>query len=77
MKAEILTPWVGDGLTVDTANRPKVMDDYAVQRCTDTTGQPVANLHPNPNMLIVQIECDQATLDAIKADNQYQVLWHE
>jgi hypothetical protein len=76
MKAEVITSWVGDGISTETAHRPKIADDYTIW-CKDTTGQDAANLHPNPNMYIVQIECDQATLDAIEADSNYQVLWYE
>ena len=78
MKAQVLTQWIGDGLTPETANRPKIMDDYpAIQKFEDVTAQPSENLAPNPNLYIVQIECSQATLDAIKADSNFMVLWHE
>ena len=76
MKAQVLTPWIGDGLSTETANRPKIVDDYLLN-CTDVTMQDSENLHPQPNMYIVQIECDQATLSAMEADSQYLVLWSE
>ena len=76
MKAEVLTAWVGDGVSIETANRPKLIDDYSV-KMEDVTGQPSANLHPDPNLYIVQIECDQATLDLIDADPNYVIGWVE
>lgn len=76
MRAEVITSWVGDGLTTDTANRPRLVDDYVVN-CVDTTGQPAENLHPKPNMYIVQIECSPETLLEIEDDPLYQVLWGE
>ena len=77
MKAQVITPWAGDGSSIENANRPKVADDHNIQTWTDVTGQPSANLQPNPNMYIVEITCDQTTLDAIESDNNYEVLWSE
>ena len=76
MKGEVLTAWTGDGLSLESSNRPVIADDYTVA-WTDTTGQPSENLTPNPNMYIVQIECDEATLEAIEADSKYEILWSE
>lgn len=76
MKAHILTPWIGDGLSIETAYRPKIINDYAV-KMEDVTEQDSANLTPDPNLYIIGAECDQSTLSAILADSNYLVLWHE
>lgn len=76
MRAEVITAWIGDSLTMATANRPRLIDDYPV-RFEDTTAQPDENLHPKPNMFIVQIECSPETLLEIEDDPLYQVLWSE
>ena len=78
MRAEIITPWIGDGLDTDTARRPKLLDDYpAITRYSDVTGQPAPNLHPDPNLYTINCELDQATLDAIELDTGYVVGWVE
>ena len=74
--AEIATPWIGIGAEEDS-NRPRVGDDYAIARWEDVTGQPSANLHPDPNLYIVLVRCEAAVLDAIEADDTYLVLWAE
>ena len=76
MKARALTAWLGDGFTAESAFRPALRDDYAVT-IEDVTAQPVENLTPAPNMLVVEIETDAATVDAIDADPAYTVLWRE
>ena len=76
MRAEVLTPWVGDGLTVETANRPELGEDYQI-KIEDITGQPAGNLHPDPNLYSVLVECDEITLAAIEADPKYHVVWSE
>jgi hypothetical protein len=44
---------------------------------TDVTDQPRANLAPAPNLYIVEVECDAATLAAIEADTRFFILWSE
>lgn len=70
-RARLLSPWTGDGLTAVTARRPQIGDDFALQSCTDVTGQPAANLVPSPNLLVVEITCDDATMAAIQAHPDY------
>ena len=77
MKAEVLSPWIGDGLTTDTAYRPKISDDYTLLRCTDATDQPAINIVPDPNLQLVRIECDALTFSQIEGDPTYMVIWHE
>jgi hypothetical protein len=76
-RAEILTPWLGDGLTPETGYRPEVADDYAISGWEDVTGQDARNLKPDPNLYAVIIRCDDTTLAAIEADPKYTVLWSE
>lgn len=76
MRAEVITAWIGDGLSIETAKRPHVAGHYKL-KCEDTTGQDGANIVPKPNMCIVQIECSPETLLEIEDDPIYLVLWSE
>ena len=75
-ETEIITPWAGSGIQTDK-NRPQLLDDYHDIVQTDTTDQLSENLHPNPSIYIVKVTCEDAVLNAIEADNKYQVLWAE
>ncbi len=75
-RAEICTPWTGTGADGDP-NRPQVADDYSLLSWIDSTGQPVENLQPDPNLYCVVATMEDAVLDAIEADATYQVLWSE
>lgn len=48
------------------------------ETATDVTIQPSANIPPSPNVVIVEVNCSDATLAAIKTHAQYgaaSVLW--
>jgi len=81
MIGRILTPWTGDGKSIATAYRPRLLDDHPIPAgasCTDATGQPVANILPSPNLFTVEVgNVTQAWLDAVAGDATYQVLWAE
>lgn len=64
----ILTPWVGDGLTIQTAYRPLVCDVFATQSFQDVTGTPTTNLWPDPNLYVARITVTDAVAAAIAAD---------
>ena len=73
--AEVLTQWIGTGTSEDDAYRPSITTDHpTIAKYEDTTGQPSENLTPNPNTFSCRIECDDATLAAIEADNNYYVI---
>lgn len=79
MKAQVITPWgqltvPGLGLTEQCKLK---IDHPDIWTWVDVTAQPAENLSPNPNMYVVEITCDQITLDAIEADPNYHVLWSE
>ncbi len=78
-RGELTTPWIGDGLSDDTANRPALSSYLASQgeKFEDVTGQPTVNLHPAPNLYAVYFEVEAATLDLIEADSTYFVVWAE
>lgn len=76
-RAQVLTPWIGDGRSADSANRAAVGDAYTLERWTDVTGQPAENLQPDPNLLAVEIVCEDAVLAQIDADPDYEILWSE
>lgn len=44
---------------------------------TDATGQPDANLPPDPNAFVVAFEVDDATAEALQKDADFAVLWLE
>ena len=71
--AEIATAWTGAGAENDP-NRPALGDAYALKKWEDVTGQPSANLQPDPNLYVVRVECEASVLDAIEADGDYLVL---
>lgn len=79
IRAEILTPWVGTGLSDEDKYRAKLGVDFPGV-LGDVTGQPAANLKPDPNLFIVEIVRDASTLDAIAAHPDYgpaAILWSE
>lgn len=76
MRAEILTPWAGTG-TQENPYRPLLIDDHEVVLYRDTTGQVAENIRPDPNLLIIEIVCDDLVLDAVESDPKYEVLTSE
>ena len=42
--------------------------------CQDITGQPAVNIAPDPNAVIWQLRCSDATLAVIEADPEHVVL---
>lgn len=76
MKARILTPWSGSGKE-DDPFRPRLADDHKLVRWKDVTAQPAANLQPDPNLFVVEVEATAEALAAIESDSQYLILWSE
>jgi len=72
-QAEIAGPWV----VVNGANVIKLSQDFAHLSGSDTTGQPIKSIIPDPNLVVVRVECEADVLDAIEADGDYLVLWSE
>lgn len=75
--AFVLTAWVGDGLTIETAYSPAVTADYGPCTYSDVTGQPGPNLSPDPNLFVVRLDCDLAIIDQIDVDAAYFVVRRE
>ena len=73
-RAEILSPWI-----VETNGQKSIQlsRDYAGLTGSDVTGQPAANIPPDPNLVVVGIECEATVLEAIERDAVYRVLWSE
>ena len=68
---EVLTFWVSEGdNTADVVRRYTV----AGTAWTDVTGQPDANLIPDPNVVVWHGLVDEATLTALEADPDVIVL---
>ena len=71
-QAEILSPWV---VSADGQRTIQLSQDYAGLTGSDITGQPAQNVVPDPNLVAVLIECEEAVLGAIEKDNVYPVVW--
>lgn len=84
--AEVITPWTGTGAdeVIDRETgeiiveadpfRPLIIDDYDITM-SDTTGQPIGNLPPQPNIYVVWINVEANIADDIEADSTYYILW--
>lgn len=73
-QAEVIGPWVID---LDGQKSKKLSRDYAGLFISDVTGQPSANIVPDPNLVAVLVTCEAAVLEAIKKDNAYLIVWSE
>ena len=76
MNARIITPWTGTGTGADP-NRPLVGDLYPLLKWTDVTGQPAAELLPDPNLYVIDAQLTSTVLANIGADSRFFVLWSE
>ena len=75
IRAQILSPWVGDGTPETNPYRPQFADDYPAATWQDVTGTPTANLVPPVNLLVLEIVTDEQTYSEI--EQQYTVIWSE
>ena len=75
MRALILTPWAGDGSS--NSYHPLAAEAYPLQRWTDVTAQPSAELQPDPNLYAIEATLTPAALASIDADNRFLVVWSE
>lgn len=73
MKARVITPWIGSG-TSDDPYTAQVGQVFKLQKLSDVTDQRGDMLLPAPNLSVVEVECDEATLNAIKTDSRFKVL---
>lgn len=77
MIARVLTPWTQDEIIGKHALLDTLLVNHQGWKWTDVTAQPSANLHPDPNLYVVEVECDAKTLAAIEADSRFTVLWDD
>ena len=73
----MVTRWLGDGKSEATAFAPEVAGHFEMT-VVDAVKPLSANLPPQPNVHVVEVEVSAATLAAIKADLRYgnvAVLW--
>ena len=75
IRAQILTPWIGDGITAPY--RPALADVHPVESWSDVTGQDVEQLVPTVNAYVIEVICSEAQLAAIEADPNYCVITSE
>jgi len=80
-KIKVTTGWLlkDDAADPPQLNRPEVIDDYPLQAGIvvswgNATMQPIENIPPSPNMYVIEMKCDDATLALIEADPKYIVL---
>jgi hypothetical protein len=71
-RCEVMTTWNSS----TSANIADVVLRYPGD-WIDVTGQPDANLTPNPNAVVFYGVVSNATLDAIEADAAVTVIWSE
>lgn len=71
IRAQVLTWWVEQTQGGITAYVPHVATAYTLQRCGDITYQAGNAIPTDPNAVLVEIECDSATLAALQADPEY------
>ena len=76
MKAAILTPWSGAGIQSDP-NRPLVADAFQLISWKDITGQPCAELPPDPNLYAIEADLTSQALSQVEADPRFYILWSE
>ena len=72
-RAEVVTDWIGTGAQEDS-NRPSLGDAFTLSKWEDITGQPAANIRPDPNAYVVYTEAETAVMDAIAADPNHVIL---
>ena len=73
--AEVMTPWIGDGTPGVNPRRPLLKDTFGLMNWRDVTGQPSADLPPDPNLYVVKIQCSEAVLDSIALDDRFLIIW--
>ena len=73
-RAEILSPWI---VEANGQNSIQLSKDYIGLTGSDVTGQSAANIIPDPNLVVVAIECETPVLEAIEKNAAYRVLWSE
>lgn len=69
-RARILSPWVGDG-SWGNPRRPALGDAFPLRSWSDVTGTPAVRLPPSPNLLVVEVTCEDAVLAQIRAHPEY------
>lgn len=77
VKFTVLTPWLEDA---DGLKKPKVFEDYPMStgdKWMDTTGQPVENLMPDPNLYAIEAITSGALHTMIASDTNYLILSEE
>lgn len=75
MRIYIVDNYVGDGLSPETAYRPAILDAGILSPGDTMSIQPsdhqAHQLIPNPNILVLWIDCQPATLAAIEGHANY------
>ena len=74
IRASVVSPMIGDGLTAATAFRPRLFDIPGVVSFEDVTG---ANAPVAPNACVFVCVFEDAAFDLVAADTAYLVNWSE
>lgn len=74
MIALIITPYTGDGQSIETGYRPLLGDFIPAQGWNDATGNPLTGGIPSVNLLVVEADVTAQQLSTIKSDNRFFVL---
>lgn len=74
--AEVLVPWeLRQDETGMQYYAPSIDGRLGNFAWEDTTGQPGESIPPAPNLLVVRVRVDSATLEQLRNDATYTVLW--
>lgn len=74
IRAQILTEWIGDGQSPETAFRPRFTDDYPSIKWMDATDRQFPNLPGLPTAIIIDAECNEVQLAEIESNPDYFVV---
>jgi hypothetical protein len=75
--ALVVTPWAGDGKSIQTAFRPALALTNPLARWSDATGQSSDRLPPVPNFVAIIATLDDANAASLFADPTWRpsILW--
>lgn len=74
IRASVVTPLIGDGLSIASAIRPRLSDIPGVQSLIDVTG---ANPPVSPNLIVCEAVLTDGNFAQVEADTNYLINWSE
>lgn len=74
MIALIITPYTGDGLTIETGYRPLILDVISIGSFGDITGKPLSGGVPQRNLYAIRAELTEEQYQTIYDDDRFFVV---